>query len=573
MWDVLKRVVDEREIKIMVYWSAVSAALQGITLSLLIPFLRALYAREEATNWLIAVVVCGVITFTVEALALRHSNKVSVYYVCDTMLQRVSNKVLNLPLGWFSAANQAKVATTNTTHVSTLSHLGQMLIPQLTSAFIVPIVLVIAVLFFDWRLSVIMLAAVLPLWLVWKSMRVSITRSNEVSTTAAVSAAARLVEFARLQPVLRAVGVAGSWQPVISAVDADTKAAAQAMKIQGRPAQFFLIIVNAVFAVVLACGVAFVFRGSMEPVVFVVILATVARTTFPLAQASLLAGELDNTTVAASSVAEILDTDTLPEPSVPASPANSDVVLADVSFSYEERQILHQLSLTAPAGEMTAIVGPSGSGKTTILRLIARFWDVNSGSVKVGGVNVKDMPHDQLMGMVSMVFQDVYLFNTTIRENLRIARPDATDEELQEAARRARLDVAIEALPHGWDTQVGPAGLSLSGGERQRVAIARAFIKDAPILLLDEITSALDGENESAIAEVITELAKGRTVIVVAHRLNTIRNADSIYVLGVGKDGAYVAQHGTSAELSKQPGPFRDFKESSQAVTRWQIKS
>ncbi|WP_257183556.1 ABC transporter ATP-binding protein [Corynebacterium cystitidis] len=573
MWDVLKRVVDEREIKIMVYWSAVSAALQGITLSLLIPFLRALYAREEATKWMIAVVVCGVITFTVEALALRHSNKVSVYYVCDTMLQRVSNKVLNLPLGWFSAANQAKVATTNTTHVSTLSHLGQMLIPQLTSAFIVPIVLVIAVLFFDWRLSVIMLAAVLPLWLVWKSMRVSITRSNEVSTTAAVGAAARLVEFARLQPVLRAVGVAGSWQPVISAVDTDTKAAAQAMKIQGRPAQFFLIIVNAVFAVVLACGVAFVLQGSMEPVVFVVILATVARTTFPLAQASLLAGELDNTTVAASSVAEILDTDTLPEPSVPASPASSDVVLADVSFSYEERQILHQLSLTAPAGEMTAIVGPSGSGKTTILRLIARFWDVNSGSVKVGGVNVKDMPHDQLMGMVSMVFQDVYLFNTTIRENLRIARPDATDEELQEAARKARLDVAIEALPHGWDTQVGPAGLSLSGGERQRVAIARAFIKDAPILLLDEITSALDGENESAIAELITELAKGRTVIVVAHRLNTIRNADSIYVLGVDQDGAYVAQHGTSAELSKQPGPFRNFVESSQAVTRWQIKS
>ncbi|WP_257161605.1 ABC transporter ATP-binding protein [Corynebacterium cystitidis] len=386
-------------------------------------------------------------------------------------------------------------------------------------------------------------------------------------------AAARLVEFARLQPVLRAVGVAGSWQPVISAVDADTNAAAQAMKIQGRPAQFFLIIVNAVFAVVLACGVAFVLQGSMEPVVFVVILATVARTTFPLAQASLLAGELDNTTVAASSVAEILDTDTLPEPSVPASPASSDVVLADVSFSYEERQILHQLSLTAPAGEMTAIVGPSGSGKTTILRLIARFWDVNSGSVRIGGVNVKDMPHDQLMGMVSMVFQDVYLFNTTIRENLRIARPDATDEELQEAARKARLDVAIEALPHGWDTQVGPAGLSLSGGERQRVAIARAFIKDAPILLLDEITSALDGENESAIAEVITELAKGRTVIVVAHRLNTIRNADSIYVLGVDQDGAYVAQHGTSAELSKQPGPFRNFVESSQAVTRWQIKS
>ena len=175
------------------------------------------------------------------------------------------------------------------------------------------------------------------------------------------------------------------------------------------------------------------------------------------------------------------------------------------------------------------------------------------------------------MGMTSMVFQDVYLFDTTIRENLRIARPEATDVELEEAARRARLDRVVEALPHGWETKVGPGGLSLSGGERQRVSIARAFVKDAPILLLDEITSALDGENESAITEVVRELSHGRTVMVVAHRLSTIRRADEVVFLQPAAGGARVAQRGAPDELAAMPGPFRDFIEASTASSRWHL--
>ena len=221
---------------------------------------------------------------------------------------------------------------------------------------------------------------------------------------------------------------------------------------------------------------------------------------------------------------------------------------------------------------MTALVGPSGAGKSTILRLAARFWDVDDGTVTIGGAPVRSMRASTIMGMTSMVFQDVYLFDTTIRENLRIARPEATDAELAEAARRARLDRVIEALPHGWDTQVGPGGLSLSGGERQRVAIARAFVKDAPILLLDEITSALDGENESAITEVVRELSEGRTVIVVAHRLSTVRQADEVVFLEPSQAGARVAQRGTPQELAAVPGPFREFIEASTASSRWHIR-
>ena len=233
--------------------------------------------------------------------------------------------------------------------------------------------------------------------------------------------------------------------------------------------------------------------------------------------------------------------------------------------------MLRDVSFEAEPGTVTAIVGPSGAGKSTVLRLAARFWDVGAGAVRVGGVDVRDMASAELMAMTSMVFQDVYLFDTTIRENLRIARPDATDGELARAARRARLDTVIEALPNGWDTRVGPGGLSLSGGERQRVAIARAFIKDAPILLLDEITSALDGENESAITEIIRELSHGRTVMMVAHRLSTIRRADEVVFLEPADGGARIVQRGAPTELAVVPGPFRDFVEASGTASRWHL--
>ena len=273
-------------------------------------------------------------------------------------------------------------------------------------------------------------------------------------------------------------------------------------------------------------------------------------------------------------MSSILDAEPLPGPAPGerARPEGTTIALNDVSFAYDQgRPVLDRVSLTAPQGRVTALVGPSGAGKSTILRLAARFWDVGSGSVTIGGADVRALPTAEVMAMTSMVFQDVYLFDTTIRENLRVARPGATDAELAEAARRARLDRVIEALPHGWDTQVGPGGLSLSGGERQRVSIARAFVKDAPILLLDEITSALDGENESAITEVVRELSHGRTVIVVAHRLSTVRRADEVVYLEPAAGGARVAQRGAPGELAGTPGPFRDFVEASAASSRWHL--
>ena len=577
MWKLLTRVVNAAEMRTIIAWFVASAVLQGLTLALMIPFLRALYSRSQfLTAWLIAVVVMAVSAALVETIAMHRSYRVSVFEVCDTMIDRVADHVLTLPLGWFSAEREAAVVNATSKEVNTLSHLASMVIPNLCNAFIVPLVMLGATAVVEWPLALIMAAAIVPLVLTWRLMGAATTRANEMEDRTSSAAAGRLVEFARLQPVLRATGATKTgWAPVQAALEADSASTLDGLRVKGRPGQYFNLIVNVAFALVMAVGLARVSGHRLDVVAYLAIMAVTARTLLPLTKAAMYGSEADNAKVALRAVGDILDARPLsdPEPGQEIEPRGTTIALNDVSFSYDAgRPVLAGVSLSAPQGRVTALVGPSGAGKSTILRLAARFWDVDDGTVTIGGAPVRSMRASTIMGMTSMVFQDVYLFDTTIRENLRIARPEATDAELAEAARRARLDRVIEALPHGWDTQVGPGGLSLSGGERQRVAIARAFVKDAPILLLDEITSALDGENESAITEVVRELSEGRTVIVVAHRLSTVRQADEVVFLEPTRAGARVAQRGTPQELAAVPGPFREFIEASTASSRWHIR-
>lgn len=577
MWKLLTRVVNAAEMRTIIAWFVASAVLQGLTLALMIPFLRALYSRSQfLTAWLIAVVVMAVSAALVDTIAMHRSYRVSVFEVCDTMIDRVADHVLTLPLGWFSAEREAAVVNATSKEVNTLSHLASMVIPNLCNAFIVPLVMLGATAIVEWPLALIMAAAIVPLVLTWRLMGAATTRANEMEDRTSSAAAGRLVEFARLQPVLRATGATKTgWAPVQAALEADSASTLDGLRVKGRPGQYFNLIVNVAFALVMAVGLARVSGHRLDVVAYLAIMAVTARTLLPLTKAAMYGSEADNAKVALRAVGDILDARPLsdPEPGQEIEPRGTTIALNDVSFSYDAgRPVLAGVSLSAPQGRVTALVGPSGAGKSTILRLAARFWDVDDGTVTIGGAPVRSMRASTIMGMTSMVFQDVYLFDTTIRENLRIARPEATDAELAEAARRARLDRVIKALPHGWDTHVGPGGMSLSGGERQRVAIARAFVKDAPILLLDEITSALDGENESAITEVVRELSEGRTVIVVAHRLSTVRQADEVVFLEPTQAGARVAQRGTPQELAAVPGPFREFIEASTASSRWHIR-
>ena len=249
-------------------------------------------------------------------------------------------------------------------------------------------------------------------------------------------------------------------------------------------------------------------------------------------------------------------------------PTSYDIEFKDVSFGYDDRMVLHDLNFTIPQNATTAIVGPSGGGKTTLCNLIARFYDVNSGTITLGGTDIRAFTCDSLLRNISMVFQNVYLFRDTIKNNIKFGRPDAADEQIIAAAKAARCHDFIMALPDGYDTVIGEGGSSLSGGEKQRISIARAMLKDAPIVILDEATASIDPENEHLIQEAISALTHGKTIITIAHRLATIENADKILVI----DGGTVAQRGTHEELLEQEGTYKTFIKIREQAEGWRIK-
>lgn len=274
--------------------------------------------------------------------------------------------------------------------------------------------------------------------------------------------------------------------------------------------------------------------------------------------------------MAAASIDRTVETEQMPkmdEHGKAIAPAKHDIVFDHVDFSYEHKQILHDVSLTIPDKTTTAIVGPSGSGKSTLCSLMARFWDVDSGSVKIGGVDVRDYTLESLMDQISMVFQNVYLFADTIENNIKFGCPDATHEQVVEAARKACCDDFIEALPDGYNTVIGGGGASLSGGEKQRISIARAMLKDAPIVILDETTANVDPENEDRLQKAIEALTRDKTIIMIAHRLKTVRHADQILVVDHGR----IVQQGTHEQLIGQPGIYAAFVGGRQQAEGWKL--
>ena len=245
-----------------------------------------------------------------------------------------------------------------------------------------------------------------------------------------------------------------------------------------------------------------------------------------------------------------------------------DIEFTNVGFAYNDREdVLKDVTFTAKQGEVTALIGPSGGGKTTVSRLASRFWDINKGSIKVGGMDIGKIDPETLMSLYSIVFQDVTLFNNTIMENIRIGRQDATDEEVIAAAKLAHCDEFAEKLPDGWNTMIGENGSELSGGERQRISIARAFLKDAPIILLDEATASLDVDNETMIQESLSRLIKNKTVMIIAHRMRTVADSDKIVVL---KDGV-VAEQGSPAELARKNGIYQHMMETQMQAAGWKL--
>ena len=361
---------------------------------------------------------------------------------------------------------------------------------------------------------------------------------------------------------------AGSYKKYSDAVNYNANYYVDWMRENQKTMSAYNAILPSVLICVLPCGFAFWLSGSLELSTFLSIVIFSLGLIGPIIAAFTFTDDLAVLGTNVEEISQLLNAEELNHKETPIKLEDTSISLRSVSFSYDgTTEVLHDVNLAIHPGTMTALVGPSGSGKSTVAKLIAGYWDVTSGSITLGGHELKDMPLSEIADQISYVSQDNYLFNRSIRENIRMGRPSATDAEVEQAAKQSGCDAFIRKLNNGYDTVVGSAGSHLSGGERQRIAIARAMLKDAPIIILDEATSSVDPENEDELQRAIEALTHDKTIIMIAHRLKTVRNADQILVL----DNAHIIQRGTHAELIRQNGLYADFVSARQEAIGWKL--
>ncbi|MGW4247196.1 ATP-binding cassette domain-containing protein, partial [Nocardia sp. NPDC004722] len=504
---------------------------QAAAYVLLVPVLQALFDNELGRAWwwslwlglaVLAVVVFG---YAQSLLGLRIG--VGMQHGLQTEL---GDRLNALPLGWFDGRHAGELSRVVVENVREVQGLIAYLLAKMLTGVLVPLGVAVGMLFVDWRISLAMLVAAPLLFGVNLWANRSYTGADERMHEAATEANARVLEFAQAQPVLRSLGAVGAGNRALDAALARQRKAASGLLVAAVPGLIvFALVVQALFLVLVYLVVGRATDGAITAAAAIALIAVSSRFIEPLTQAAQLGGARRAAAAAADRVTALLAEPALPQPDAPITVGAPGVEFEGVSFGYDSgKQVLSDISFTAAPGTTTAIVGPSGSGKSTLLRLVARFHDVDSGRVVVGGNDVREQPTETLLNQLALVFQNVYLFDRSVLENIRAGRPDATDEEVLRAGAVARVDEIAQRLPEGWQTSVGEGGSALSGGERQRVSIARALVKDSPIVLLDEATSALDPQNEAVVVRGVHELTRGRTVLVVAHRLATIAHADQI---------------------------------------------
>ncbi|MFT4086829.1 MAG: ABC transporter ATP-binding protein [Gordonia sp. (in: high G+C Gram-positive bacteria)] len=570
MITALMSLADEygrRRLRRTVLLAVAAGVSHGLAVAMLVPVLQALFGSGDGLGRAVTVLIVACIVHVVALAAATLDAFSTSLGVIESMHTRLGRRLIALPVGWFNATSAGRasdLAVRGTVFVAITAM--DVVVPVIISVTS-PIVLVTVVTVIDWRIGLTLIAAAPVIWLVarWAARRDA--RAEAQISRAAAETDARILEFASHQAELRAAGIEGrDYRPLADAVAVRRRAGRAALwgSVAGMVAQS--TAVQTAFGAV-AAFVVWRITGTGQVVTGVAVLAVLTQIVGPLRVIASMSTALDTATDQIGRIGDLLAAPGLPEPDRPAGvPSTYDVQLDDVEFGYRPgTPVLRGLTATIPDRRLTAIVGPSGSGKTTCTRLIARLWDVDSGSVRIGGVDVRDLRVRDLYGSVSLIFQDVHLFDDTLEANVLIGDPGASRERVEEAARLARLTEVVERLPEGWSTRLGDDGSRLSGGERQRVSIARALLRRAPLVLCDEPTSAVDLPTNRAITDGLSALAEHATVVIVAHQLETIRNADHILVFDDGR----VVEQGNHDELIDRDGVYRRLFADRAAAERW----
>lgn len=563
----------------VMYLSCIVGLVRGFSLISFIPAAIALTSGQPAwgmdlRGWLIALAVCAAASFILEYFLAIRSYVVAFDFLTN-MHRAIGDKIASLPLGAFRADTAGKTSRLVSRELMMLGEIFAHMYSPLIAAIVTSLTMLAGITVFSPVLGVVCLISV-PIVAggVWVARRCLLSGSA-LKEAPARELSHRIVEYATKQGALRACGRSASYEPLQRAEELYGAAARRSL-IRETLGQITNGMAAQVVVVSLICAIGLLaVGGSVSPVEAVVAIGLLLRFTQILVDIGMLTSAFETRRPVLDLGHEILSAPELPTASEDGESDDSaelsaSVALEDVVFSYEaDHPVLRGVSFRVEPGTMTAIVGPSGCGKTTIARLIARFYDVDSGVVSVGDRDVRSWDTAKLMAQLSLVFQDVYLFDDTLEANVRVGRPDASAAEIEEAAHLSGVDEIVARLPMGWGTPVGEGGRALSGGERQRVSIARALLKDSPIVLFDEATSALDPENEHRVTAAMDKLRRNATLIVIAHKLDTITAADQIVVLD---ENGRVVQIGTHTQLfAETEGQYRGFWEARSRAAGWRL--
>lgn len=526
-----------------------------------------LESLDIRTLWIIwgGMAVLAIILYFFERKAV-HATYHDGYDASAKGRVQLAEHIRKLPLGFLMSKDSGELGNTMMNDFAQIEEAVTHVLPQLIGGFITAILGFVGMSFVDWRLAVAMFAGFpVTLLIIWGVQTID-KRRGAAHTKARIEQTNRLQEYLTGMKVIKAYNLRGSnFKKLEQAFKHFTE---ESIKLECVSGPFYLIAVSFLqsgLSFITMAGVYLLMGGTLNITIFVMFLFIGTRLFDPLVGAITQLPVFVYKKAAGQRIVDLMD-----EPIMSGEgevPAQHDIQFEHVDFGYGKDMVLHNVSASFPSGSMTAIVGPSGSGKSTMLRLIARFYDPQAGTVRFGGIDEKMVDPEKLMSKISVVFQDVYLFQDTIGNNIRYGRENATQEEIEAAAKLAHCHDFIMALPDDYDTMVGEGGSTLSGGEKQRISIARAILKDAPVLLLDEATSSLDPENEVEVQQAIEELVKDRTVVMIAHKLKTIAGADQIIVLDQGE----VKEVGTHKELMDNHGLYRHLWDIQQTTTGWQI--
>ena len=490
------------------------------------------------------------------------------YHSCAQKRIEIAEHLRYLPMGFFNKNSLGAITNVTTNTMESLADIATRIVMITTQGILTTAVIACFVYAFDWRIGLVLTAGI-ALYIVFNSIMQKATRpAAPRKHRADEDLVSQVIEYVQGIAEVKNYSMTDDTAKKLEAAIKEKQGADTDLEFTVIPWVTMQNLATKMTGVVMCIlSLKFYFTGSMSLLYCIMMMASSFMIYDSLDSMSSFTALMRNINIAVTKTKEILDMPPMDIDGEELVPEKRDIELKNVGFSYDTKKIIDGVSLTIPEKTTTAFVGPSGGGKTTLCHLMARFWDVQEGKVFLGGRNVKDYSFDSLMKNFSFVFQSVYLFEDTVANNIRFGEPQASMERVMEAAKKAKCHEFIMSLPNGYETVIGEGGASLSGGEKQRISIARAIMKDAPIIILDEATANIDPENETELTAAIEALTKEKTIIMIAHRLKTVRHADQIFVV----DNGQIAQKGTHDELIAQNGIYKNFVEGRQEAASWKI--